>query len=248
MRRYPHPSQISYSFGPGPLSPAIKAIVWANVAMFLLALAVPRVTLYLGLMPAAVLGRFFLWQPLTYMFLHEGLFHILFNMLTLWMFATELERMWGTPFFLRYYFVTGLGAALTTILLSITPLPFADALYYSLTVGASGAIYGVLLAYGLSFPNRPVYMYLLFPIPAKYFVLILGAVTFLSSIGGTGGGVAHSAHLGGLAVGYLYLKSRGGGPIARLRFRYAKFRMNRMRKGFEVHTGGRWGEWDGKVH
>jgi membrane associated rhomboid family serine protease len=248
MPRYSPPTRISYSFGPGPVSPAIKALIWANVVMFLLGLVAPQVTLYLGLMPAAVLGRLFFWQPVTYMFLHEGVFHILFNMLALWMFGTELERAWGTRFFLRYYFVAGLGAAGTTILLSLVPLPFAEALYYSLTVGASGAIYGLLLAYGLSYPNRPIYMYLVFPIPAKFFVLIIGAIALLSSIGGGGSGVAHAAHLGGLVVGYLYLKMGRGNPLAILRYQLARMRMNRARKKFEVHAGGRWKNWDGKVH
>ena len=248
MRRYPAPYQVSYSFGPGALSPAIKALIWANVAMYLLALAVPSIVVYLGLLPAAVITRFFFWQPVTYMFLHEGLLHLLFNMLALWMFGTELERTWGTRFFLRYYAVTGLGAAATTIVLSLLPLPFSDALYLSLTVGASGAIYGLLLAYGLYFPNRPIYMYLLFPIPAKYFVLIVGAVALLSSIGGGGGGVAHTAHLGGLVVGYVYLKGRRGNPLAALEYRYVKWRMNRLRRKFEVHSGGRRDDWDRRVH
>ena len=86
-------------------------------------------------------------------------------------------------------------------------------------IGASGAIYGVLLAYALSFPNRPIYMYFVFPIPAKYFVMIIGAITFLSSVGSGGSGVAHTAHLGGLAVGYLYLKGLRVRPLDELKYR-----------------------------
>src|SRR5215510_13595063 len=121
--RYPSTSSFAYSFGPGPLTPAIKALVIANVAAFLLTLVVPAVTLRLGLRPADVLGGFALWQPVTYMFLHGGIFHILFNMLALWMFGVELERMWGSHYFLKFYFVTGIGAGLLTVLFSL--LPFA---------------------------------------------------------------------------------------------------------------------------
>src|SRR6202008_2334427 len=115
--------------------------------------------------PADIFGRLYVWQPVTYMFLHAGIFHILFNMLALWMFGVELERMWGSKFFAKYYFVTGIGAAATTLILSVLPVPFASQLYYSLTIGASGAVYGVLLAYAMYFPNRPIYMYFFFPIP-----------------------------------------------------------------------------------
>lgn len=249
MRRPPVTSGFSYSFGPGPLTPAIKLLVAANVAGFVLALIVPAVTLHLGLRPADVLGGLSIWQPFTYMFLHGGIFHILFNMLALWMFGVELERMWGTRYFTRFYFVTGVGAALTTIVLSFMPLPFAEQLYYSLTVGASGAVYGVLLAYALYFPNRPIYMYLVFPIPAKYFVMIIGAISLLSSMGGPGSGVAHTTHLGGLLVAYLYLK--GGGrtnALAEIKYRYLKWRINRMRRKFDVYSGGRANDVDRRVH
>ena len=109
--RFPSSSSFAYSFGPGPLTPAIKVIVAANVGAFLLALIVPAITLRLGLRPADVVGSFALWQPVTYMFLHGGIFHILFNMLALWMFGVELERMWGSRFFVKFYFVAGVGAA-----------------------------------------------------------------------------------------------------------------------------------------
>ena len=119
----------------------------------------PATIARLGLVPAAVVGDLTLWQPATYMFLHAGLFHILFNMLALWMFGTELERFWGTRAFVKYYAITGLGAAATVVLLSLLPFGFAARTYGSVTVGASGAIYGLLLAYALRFPDRPIYMY-----------------------------------------------------------------------------------------
>jgi membrane associated rhomboid family serine protease len=245
--RYPASSTFSYSFGPGPLTPAIKALVAANVAMFVLALIVPAITLRLGLRPADVLGELQLWQPLTYMFLHSGIFHILFNMLALWMFGVELERMWGTRFFAKYYFVCGVGAALTTMILAFSPLPFADQLYSALTIGASGAVYGILLAYGMYFPNRPIYMYFLFPVPAKYFVLIIGAISLFSSMG-EASGIAHTTHLGGLIAAYLFLKGDRFHPLAEVKYRYLKWRINRMRRRFDVYSGGRADDVNRRVH
>jgi membrane associated rhomboid family serine protease len=237
--RYPSASNIANSFGPGPLTPAVKALIIANTAMFVLTFLVPDILIRLALIPEQVIGRFAIWQCVTYLFLHGGFFHILFNMLTLWMFGVELERMWGTKFFTRYYFITGIGAGLTQIVLGLMPFEFGRQFYYTATVGASGAIYGLLLAYALYFPNRPIYMYLVFPIPARYFVMILGGINLLSTLGGGGGGVAYTAHLGGLATGYLYLKSGRIHPISELKYRFLKWRINRMRRKFDVYSGGR---------
>lgn len=246
--RHPSASGFSHSFGPGPLTPAIKALVIANVAAFLIGIVAPAVTLSLGLRPADVVGQLRLWQLVTYMFLHGGIFHILFNMLALWMFGVELERMWGSRFFAKFYFVCGVGAAFTTIVLSFMPVPFADQIYYALTIGASGAVYGVLLAYAMYFPNRPIYMYFFFPIPAKYFVIIIGAISLLSSMNGPGGGVAHTTHLGGLIAAYLYLKGGRMHLLSELKYRYLKWRINRMRKRFDVYSGGRADDVNRRVH
>lgn len=250
MRR-PYYSGVTYTIGPGPLSPAVKAIIIANVAMFVASLLVPQINLWLGLRPAAVLTWGAVWQPATYMFMHAGVFHILFNMLAVWMFGVELERMWGTPFFVRYYAITGVGAGLVTLAVSLLPFDFSQRMYEALTIGASGAVYGLLLAYGLYFPNRPIYLYFLFQVPAKYFVMIVGAVAFLSSISATGGGIAHAAHLGGLVIGYVYLKgwrvSRTS-LLAELKYRYLKWKINRMRRRFDVHPGGRSDDRDQRVH
>jgi membrane associated rhomboid family serine protease len=246
--RFPATSNFSYSFGPGPLTPAIKTLVIANVAAFLLSLVAPAITLRLGMRPADVVGQLHLWQLVTYMFLHGGIFHILFNMLALWMFGVELERMWGSRFFTKFYFVSGIGAAATTLVLSFMPVPFADQLYYALTIGASGAVYGVLLAYAMYFPNRPIYMYFFFPIPAKYFVPIIGGISLLSSMSGPGGGIAHTTHLGGLLAAYLYLKDGRTHVLAEIKYRYLKWRINRMRKRFDVYSGGRADDVNRRVH
>jgi membrane associated rhomboid family serine protease len=247
--RFPSSSSFANSFGPGPLTPAIKALVVANVAAFLVSLVLPAVTLRLGLRPADVFGSLALWQPVTYMFLHGGIFHILFNMLALWMFGVELERMWGSRFFLKFYFVAGVGAAVTTLACSFLPFAFANQLYYSLTIGASGAVYGVLLAYARYFPHRPILLYFVFPIPAKYFVMIIGAISLLSAMSGPGGGIAHATHLGGLAAGYIYLRSGARTHlIAEIKYRYLKWRINRMRRRFDVYSGGRADDVDRRVH
>jgi membrane associated rhomboid family serine protease len=239
-----HPSQpryASYSFGPGPITPAVRALIALNAVGYLVPLVAPSLTVWLGLVPALVLERWWVWQPATYMFLHGGLFHLLFNMLALWMFGVDLERLWGTRFFARFYVVTGIGAALTTLAMSLLPFGFAEALYASVTVGASGAIYGLLVAFAMTYPHRPIYLYMLFPIPARVFVLIIGAVSFLSSVSESSGGVAHATHLGGLVVGYLYLAGKRGGTRSSLRSQWLRWRMARLRKRFDVHDGGRKG-------
>jgi membrane associated rhomboid family serine protease len=256
MRRHPSrgPSYSSFSFGPGPLSPAIKVLIAANVAVFLVMFFMPArlaqgILEFLGLLPVAIFEGFRVWQPVTYMFLHDSqrIGHILFNMLALWMFGTELERMWGTNAFLRYYFATGIAAAITTILVSLLPFASTTPLFHTVTIGASGAIYGLLLAYGLTFPNRPIYIYFIFAIPAKYFVMIMGAIALLSSMGGTGGGIAHITHLGGLVAGFVMLRGRQLSPANEVRYRYLRWKMDRARKKFGVYSGGK-KDWDKHVH
>ena len=246
--RYRSPS--SFSFGPGPLSLALKAIIGVNVVMFLATTFKPELQLHLGLVPQWVLRDLRVYQLVTYMFIHAGIWHIVFNMLALWMFGTELERMWGTRFFLKFYFVTGIGAGCLTVLLSLLPIGPLRQLYGSDIIGASGAVYGLLLAYGMSFPNRPIYMYLVFPIPARIFVLIMGAIAFYTSLSDSGGGVANATHLGGLLVAYLYLKGSRLrlNPWAEVKYRYIKWKINRVRKKFDVYSGGKNDEWNRRVH
>lgn len=249
MPRYP--SQVSYSFGPGGITPAVKAIIIANVAMFIATVFAPEMMVPLALTPQDVVTRGAIWQPVTYLFLHAGVFHILFNMLALWMFGVDLERMWGTNFFVKYYAITGIGAGLVTVAVSLLPFQFALPMYASPTVGASGAVYGLLLAYGLYFPDRPIYLYFIFMIPARWFVIIVGAIAFISSFSGSGSNVAHFAHLGGLVIGYLYLRGRRLARfnlIAELKYRYIKWKIARMRRRFDVHPGGRSDDWDRRIH
>jgi membrane associated rhomboid family serine protease len=249
MRRYPSPYASSFSFGPGPLSTALKALIGANVVMFVITTFAQGLVGYLGLVPAFVLHQFWVWQLATYMFLHGGIFHIVFNMLALWMFGTELEHMWGTRYFLKFYFVTGIGAGVLTVLFSLLPFGFAQQLQRSIIIGASGSIYGLLLAYALYFPERPILMFFVVPVPAKIFVAIMGAIALYSSVSESGG-VANATHLGGLVVAYVFLKSGSGRihPLSEVKYRYLKWKINRVRKKFDVYSGGRADDWDRRVH
>jgi membrane associated rhomboid family serine protease len=217
--------------GPGGWSPAVRTLIIVCSTAFVLQIfdtiagGQSSIIGTFGLTPAKVIHNFYIWQLVTYIFLHSGFLHILFNMLGLWMFGTELERYWGTREFTKFFFICGIGAALTTVLVSPnSTIP---------TIGASGAIYGVLLAYGLLFPNR-IIIFIIFPIPAKWFVIILGAMNLFSSVSsGGGGGVAYVAHLGGLAVGFLYLK--GGRVFRDFRGHYDRWQRNRLRRKFDVY-------------
>jgi membrane associated rhomboid family serine protease len=202
----------------GVFPPAIKALLIANAGVFVVdvllrgLLGISLVGL-LGLTPAWVIERGWVWQPLTYMFVHGGFFHLLFNMFVLWMFGGELERLWGSPEFVRYYLLCGLGAA---------ALSFVG-FYDRTVVGASGAVYGILIAFGMLFPNRYIFLWFLIPVKAKYLVGGLAAIEILSGISGGGDGVAHLAHVGGMVVGFVYLRWwRGGNPAARLMSRWRR--------------------------
>lgn len=249
MRRGSAAYGSSISFGPGPLSFAIKVLLGVNVGVFLAdwllgsGLGLTYLPATLGLKPAAV-SSLQVWRLATYMFLHAGVVHLLFNMLALWMFGSELERIWGTRYFLKYYFLTGIGAGVLTVVVSWFLLP---SLYSATIIGASGAIYGLLLAYGLYFPNRPIYLYMVFPIPAKYFVLIMGAIAFYSSLSDNSG-VANATHLGGIIVGYLLLKGSKVHPLSEAKYWYLRWKMNRVRKKFDVYPGGRSSDWNRRVH
>ena len=207
----------SYSIGIPQFSSIVKQLAIVNVGVwfFLVLIAQqffldePYVFHILGLVPSSFLSQWFIWQPLTYMFIHSSdLFHILFNMLILWMFGSELERLWGSKFFLTYYLVCGVGAALLYFLaLSVislfTPL---GVITQTPVVGSSGAIFGLMLAYGILFKDRILYVMMIFPMKARTFIYLLIGIEVLSVLSsGLGGPVANLAHLGGLITGLLFL-------------------------------------------
>ena len=223
--RYQQPT---IRFGP-ELTPIVKLLMIANGSIFVItyllaALADIYVVAWLGLRPYDVTRSLHIWQLGTYMFLHGGFFHILFNMFALWMFGSDLEKSWGSEKFLFYYFLTGIGAGLCDVLVH----PSAT----SVTIGASGAVYGLLLAFGMTYPDRPILIYFVIPIKAKYFVVIIGGIAFLSAVGSYGSGISHIAHLGGMIFGYLYLRR---GTLFRSRLRYHEWREARRRKKFKVY-------------
>jgi len=226
------------------LTPAIRNIVIACVAVFLvqtlLGLFAPAsvVRWYLGefgLVPLAVTHGLRIWQPFTYLFLHDGILHILFNLLFLWMFGADLERTWGTRRFYEYYFLTGIGAGCTTVIVKTLLAHFgAGVSLTTSTIGASGAIYGVLLAAGIMFPDRQVWL-IPFPIsiPMKIYVAAAIAIEFFMTLGTGGDNVSHVTHLGGALVGYLYL--RRGLFLYRFRNEYLDWKRRRTRRKFEVY-------------
>jgi membrane associated rhomboid family serine protease len=242
-RRYG--SRISWG---GPLTPAVKALLIANTVVFLVQSLVPDeiyrlMIVQLGLVPRLVTHGLHLWQPFTYLFLHGSFVHLFFNMLALWMFAGDLERVWGRRRFLNFYFISGVGAGVINIIVKtlmdlrvdFSTLP-ANTITPSMvsTIGASGAIYGVLMAMAVLFPDRRVYL-LLPPVelPMRVFVFIMAAISFFGTIGATGDKVSHITHLGGMAVAYFYL--RRGSFFFGMRNRMTDWKRKRLRKKFEVY-------------
>ena len=189
-----------FSYKPTLFTNAIKVLVSVNFGIFVLQTLSNAEGLFFplfGLVPRMVWSELMIWQPFTYLFFHGGIWHVLINMFVLWMFGSELERLWGKSHFLKFYFVTGVGSGLLTILFSlqsITPI-----------VGASGAVYGVLLAYGLTYPNRQIYLYGIIPIKSIWFVIGIGMIAFMSSFNNISQ-VSHITHLSGMLIGYLMLK------------------------------------------
>jgi membrane associated rhomboid family serine protease len=203
---YQRPGLFGFSLFPKVL----KYLLISNIAIFILEHFLFKV-LYVGndslsdiffryaaLWPIGS-GFFLPWQIFTYMFMHGGFMHLFLNMFVLWMFGVELENLWGPKKFLFYYLMTGAGAAIANLL--IAPL-FTST---GPTVGASGAIYGVLAAFAFLFPNRPIYIYFFIPIKAKYMILLYMALDLFSIINSSNTGIAHVAHLGGAVVGFIYL-------------------------------------------
>jgi membrane associated rhomboid family serine protease len=221
----------TYFFG-GPVTRTVKTLITINIAVFVLQvfshlLGSNAIALYFGLIPARVTEDLMLWQFVTYMFLHGGVFHIFFNMLTLFMFGNDLERYWGTRRFLNYYFITGIGAGVCSWIVSMHS--------EAVIIGASGAIYGLLLAYGVTYPNRIVYLNFLLPLKVKWLVIVMGAMAFLSSIGGSEPGVASIAHLGGMLVGYLFLKGKDW--VDRYKYFNEQRQREQLKRQFEVYYG-----------
>jgi membrane associated rhomboid family serine protease len=227
------------------ITPAVKKIVLTCAGVFLVQLLIraflpPSATSWFnhwfGLVPLAAILGLRIWQPVTYIFLHSvaDIWHIVINMLMLWMFGRELERAWGQRRFLNYFFLCGIGAGLITLLVNCVPLLWHRHLSDTPTIGASGAIFGILIANAILFPDRQIFLFPLpIMIPMRPFVGVMAAIEFFSTFGSTGDNVSHFCHLGGMLVGWLYL--RRGSFLFRVRNEMADWRYERNRKRFEVY-------------
>ena len=198
---------------------AVRALVIANGAVWFFLVFILQGLFFeknyifyiLGLTAEQVFSHLWFWQIFTYFFVHStGIFHILFNMFALWMFGSELERLWGSRFFLMYYFFCGMGAGLIYLsclwigssFWNIDPISFKIPM-----IGASGAVFGILFAYGLIFSERVILFMMLFPIKARHFTLLIGFIEFVSLINsGMGSPISHLAHLSGFLSGFLFLQ------------------------------------------
>ena len=186
--------------------PGIKYLLFINGIIFLLTkniftgawTSLGEVVATYGALWSVGSDFFYPWQLVTYMFLHANVSHILFNLLALWIFGQAIENLWGTQRFVVYYLLTGIGAAVIHLFLGG---------YFTYTIGASGAVYGILLAFGMMFPDRYILLMIPpIPIKAKYFVAIYGGIELFSGLTRSDSGVAHFAHLGGLVVGFALIK------------------------------------------
>jgi len=219
----------SYGYG---LPKAVKYLLISNAVVFALQILLPTAIpwVLLALVPDWVTHYFMVWQLFTYMFLHGGFMHIGFNMFALWMFGTELEYNWGTRDFLKFYIVSGIGGGVLVWLTSFVGLTDPA----SHTIGASGAIFGLLVAYGLMWPDRIILLFGILPMRALQMVIIFGVISLFQGLTRTGGNIAVFAHLGGGVTGFLYLKFGWRVQV------YIEHWMKRLaRRRFKVVKGGK---------
>ena len=195
----------NFSYNSSLFSQAIKVLITVNFLIYVLqTISGPNVSSDLwrlfGLVPKQIWSDLMLWQPFTYLFFHDSNpWHVLMNMFVLWMFGTELERLWGREGFVKYYFITGVGSGIITGCISpnsLIPL-----------IGASGAVFGIILAYGITFPNRTIYLWGIVPIRSIVFVIFIGVLSLFSTINSTSN-VSHVTHLAGMIIGYTFLKRK----------------------------------------
>ncbi len=250
--------------GPPVTPPIVKTLLIATAVVFLAQKVfegqlvqvgpypVPMLEAFLSVWPALVWQGGYVWQPFTYMWLHASFFHIAMNMFMLWMFGSQLAMVWGAKRFLRFYLICGVGAGL--IIATVPYLLFGIGLPTPLlfpTLGASGAIYGVLLGYSLTWPERTIM--LIFPPIAFRAIWLIPALFFMSILGG-GSNVSHVGHLGGVVVGWLYLRRKGDAgklfSLERLRYRWRRYRMRQRLRSirYEDHTSERRDRDDQRLH
>jgi membrane associated rhomboid family serine protease len=241
-RRYRYTSSSYMAYFPK----GVRWLLFINTAVFLVCyLGGPSLQFYvrglLALSAEAAVRTFMVWQVFTYMFVHFGILHVLFNMLALWMFGMPIEQTWGMRRFLKFYFLCGLAAGVCVLVANIIVHDWLTA-----TLGASGAVFGLMVAFGILFPDAIILVFFLFPMKAKYAVMIYVAIEILVTFG-PNTGVSTVAHLGGAAFSYLYLKHRLPAlNMPDFRGRYRQWKLQRAKKKFQVYMrkhgrdGGPW--------
>ena len=233
----------SFNFGGGGITRAVKILIMVMTGVFIVqtlvmlifkAAGVNFIDYWFGLVPLATVKGLRIWQPFTYIFLHDGIWHILMNMLFLWMFGTDLERVWGARRFYNFFFLCGIGAGVIDVLVNLVQSAFGGELSPIPTIGASGAIFGVIVACGVLFPDRPVWVFP-FPvtIPMKVFAAVMVAIEFFMTLSAPGDTVAHLCHLGGALIGYLYL--RRGSFFFTMRNSMSDWKRKRLKRKFDVY-------------
>jgi membrane associated rhomboid family serine protease len=216
------------SFGSG-MTPWVQRLIIANAVVFLITYTNRAITAELAFVPSLILIR--PWTLLTYMFVHGSFMHILFNMMGLFFFGPPLEARWGSREFLKFYFLCGMGGAILSFIFANNPI-----------IGASAAVYGVGLAFAMNWPDTPIYIWGIFPVPARILFALVVAFSLFSAFSGRSDGVAHFAHLGGIAAAFLYLKwdrRRRTSALSGLRKRFARQRLSVVPGGTEGAGGTR---------
>ena len=199
----------------------IKTLIVINIAVFVIIHIFRNIAWYavFGLVPVMVFSKFMIWQLVTYLFMHFGLWHLVLNMLMLWMFGSIIENKWGSKRFLFYYFFTGIGAGLCSVVFAFNSnVP---------VVGASGAIFGLLVAYAMMFPDSVILLFFIFPMKMKYAAMVLAGINLLGAMSNPGGGIAYIAHLGGGLFGYLYLKNE------RIRIMFSRYSISNLMRSLK---------------
>ncbi len=243
------------SFGPALTPPIVQYLMIANLVVFALQIAVPQISEFGPVRPYYMWQAGHLWEPFSYMWLHAGLGHLAMNMFALWMFGSPLALAWGPRKFLNFYLFCGIGAGFVIaswpyLIMNLSP----QALLIP-TVGASGAIYGVLLAYSLTWPDRVIA--LIFP-PITFRAIWLIPGLFVMTLMFGGGGISHIGHLGGVLMGWIYLRRKGHSgaqalSLGHLKYRWKRYRMRQKLRAvhYEEHEARRrrgGGDDDDRVH
>lgn len=200
----------------GSSIPVVMKIIMINVVIFgIQEFTQNRYSGYFAIIPELIAKKGMVWQVFTYMFLHGDYKHILFNMYAVFIFGITLEQVWGPKLFLKYYFFCGVGAGL-----SIFVINYLTGNVYVPTIGASGAVFGLLVAFGLLFPESEILLFFILPIKAKYFVLLYGMLELYLELSGSQDGISHIGHLGGIVFGLIFfvvfLKIR---PVRTVKFK-----------------------------